>query len=81
MGEIKLDEIKLPSAHQIGEPVWYRVSGNNIEAHIKYVMFLTGKVRYGLYLVHDQTTVQMVDSVFVDKREQGQFVEFEPDSI
>lgn len=82
----EIGSIKLPSAHQIGERVELEFDGAIIKnCYVRYVIFTTGKVRYGIFLSDSSTTLHNVDSVFVQdfRNEQGQkeFSEFEFDNL
>jgi hypothetical protein len=81
---------KLPSAHQIGDPVWVtlrddrKVAWPDLKGHVRYVVFTTGKVRYGIRIMtseDDSSTIHNIDSVFVKERTNGEHVKFEFDNL
>ena len=74
------------SRYQIGEPVWLEVSSEDepdmrVKAHVRYVIFTNGKVRYGVTLLYLNTTLHNVDSILVTNRPDGGLVEFEFDNL
>jgi len=79
--------MELPSAHQIGDPVWVKLNDDrkvahaDIKGHIRYVVFTTGKVRYGVFVKHMQTTLHNLDSVFVEARDGAKRIKFDFDNL
>lgn len=64
------------SAFNIGEPV--TVFGI-LKGHIRTVTFTTGKVRYSIFLLIEETTIHNVDSAFVEAR-RGESMQFDFDN-
>lgn len=59
---------RLPSAHQVGDPVIVKLNGQELPGYIRAVIFTSSKVRYGvrfLDLEEEYTTFHNIDSYFV----------------
>lgn len=69
------DILTLPSAHQIGDSVWFNLWSKSLVAEIAAVHFYAGKVKYSLDVNvrgfddegNGTTRLINIDSVFVSK--------------
>lgn len=64
-----------PSRFDIGDPV----TAFGLKGNIRIVAFTTGKVRYSIYLLIEETTIHNIDSAYVEPRE-GEKIEFDFDN-
>lgn len=66
-----LKEEAFESAHAIGDPVYLIDGQNRLEAHVRVVLFTSGKVRYSIFLDGSGTTIHNVDSYLIEPNPNG----------
>lgn len=64
------------SKFDIGDPC---IVFDTLKGHIRTITFTTGKVRYSVYLLIEETTIHNIDSYHVQERE-GEKIEFDFDN-
>lgn len=64
------------SKFDIGDPC---TLFGNLKGHIRTITFTTGKVRYSVFLLIEETTIHNIDSAFIEPRE-GEKIEFDFDN-
>lgn len=76
---------RLPSAHQIGDPVFITINSSKIPGYIRAVIFTVSKVRYGVKIYTDDketdgTTFHNIDSFYVHEDTSRQPIVFDSDN-
>jgi hypothetical protein len=72
-----------PASVTIGEQVKLKIPMSGIEndnVYIRVISFTNSKVRFSVYLEDAKTTLHNIDSIWIEKLENPNFIDFDNDN-
>jgi hypothetical protein len=71
------------SLFKIGDPVFVKIDGFCLKGNVRVILFTRSKVRYSVSVETSdghRTTLHNIDSIWVQNRENGEYLDFEDDN-